>query len=90
MATPDDFQIARVILHAQSNVIARLKTRTAKYIRQLHGALMKLAVGGDLAGFGLDHGGEFGLGLGKYSWVHGHKLVNDTGHSRLGRKLSLA
>jgi hypothetical protein len=79
-----------MVFHTQSNVVAWFKPGISQDIGQLNSSLMQLTVCSDLAGFGLDHSGEVGFGLGKYSWVHGHKLLNDTGHSRLGRKLCLA
>ena len=76
-----------MVFHADRNVVSRPKAGIAQDVGELDCSLVKLPVRRHLARLCLDHCGKVGLGLSKYTWVHGHKLVNDQGHSRLGKQL---
>ena len=90
MATPDHFEIARVILHTDGNVVSWLHSSVAENVAQLDGALMELSVSRHLAGLGLDDGGTIGMGRSVNTWVHVPNLVNGRGWDVLGAWLALA
>jgi hypothetical protein len=73
MAPPDDFEIARVVLHADGDVVTRLKAGGAQDVRQSHCPLVELFVCGDFSGFSLNHCGTVGMLICVDAWVHGYQ-----------------
>ena len=73
MAAPDDFEIARVVLHANGDVVTRLESSGAQHVGQPHSALMEILVGGDFASLSLNDCGTVGILICVDAWVHGYQ-----------------
>ena len=71
MAAPDDFEISRVVLDAESNVIANLKAVTAQKITDLVCRVVELLVGQYRTSCGINDGRFVGRKLCIMSWKHG-------------------
>ena len=70
MTTPNDFEVAGVILDANCNVVAYLQAMAAKQIADLVGRVVELLVGQDRPGCRVDDRGFVGVERCKVSWKH--------------------
>jgi hypothetical protein len=73
MASPNHFEIARMILHADCDVVAGLETSRPQYVGKADSPFVQLLVCGDLSGFSLNDCGTIGILICVDAWVHGYQ-----------------
>lgn len=85
MATPNNFEVPRIVLHTYGDVISGDESGGAQYIAESKSLIVQLRVSDDLASLGLDHGWSVWVGCCKDAWVHVLKLTNDSSHMATSR-----
>lgn len=71
MASPNDFEVTRVILEAQRDVVTNLQTTLSKQVTDLVRGVIELRISEDCPCLRVDDCGLIGTDCGKVTGIHG-------------------
>lgn len=79
MASPNEFEESRVVLHANGNVVSHLETCRAKHLRDAIGGSIQFCIGVYAAPVAHHHGDLVGRGFGYVAGIHDQTVQAPTG-----------